>query len=126
MASRINASMGSERRREPRAAQTITFSLQHDHGPIQAETKNLSASGAYCTVDQFIPPMTKVQVSFDLPAGRGARQITCTGVIVRMEPITDASMERWRYYMAIWFSDLSERDRSAIGHYVQQRLAASS
>ena len=114
-----------ERRANPRAPERIVFSLQSEQGTIQAETKNLSAAGAYCTSEQFIPPMTKLQVSFELPQGRTISRIACEGVVVRAEPLP-ASLDRWRYHLAIWFSDMSERDRSIITHFVQQRLTASS
>ena len=114
-----------ERRAHPRALEQIAFSLQSEQGIIQAETRNLSAAGAYCTSEQFIPPMTKLQITFELPNGQTAKRISCEGIVVRIEPLT-SNLERWKYHVAIWFSEVSERDRSLITQFVQQRLTASS
>ena len=115
----------TDRRAHPRTPERIAFSLQSEEGLIQAETTNLSAAGAYCSSERFIPPMTKLQVNFELPHGRGTSRISCEGVVVRVEPVA-TNLERWRYQLAIWFSEVSERDRSTISQFVQQRLAASS
>lgn len=115
--------MSAERRSHLRAPERLVFSLHGDSGVLQVETKNLSASGAYCISEAFVPPMTKLQVSFELPNSRAKSRIACEGVVVRAEPIA-GNPDRWRYHLAILFSDLSERDRSLITHFVQQRLSA--
>ncbi|MBI4597970.1 MAG: PilZ domain-containing protein [Candidatus Omnitrophica bacterium] len=117
--------MKQERRGHPRIPEQVELSLQHDRAALQAETKNLSASGVYCMVDSFLPPMTKLQVDFALPHGASAARIRCTGVVVRVDPIL-SSLDRWRYSIGIFFSDLSDRDRSAIAHYVKQRLSQAA
>lgn len=90
-----------------------------------AQTKNLSAAGAYCTVERFIPPMTKVALRLEIPDGGRSRTIRCAGVVVRADPFI-ATTERGAYHLAVFFTDLSERDRTAIGRFVQRRLSAGS
>ena len=125
MATGISSSMAQERRRHPRVTHRISCDLQNEQQALKAETLNLSACGAYCTVQEFIPPMTKLQVSLTLPHGKSTSHVNCTGVVVRVEPMT-TNLEHWKYRIAIWFSDLSDRNRSAISHFVEQRLAESS
>ena len=65
--------MDQERRKSPRVAQRLTLALTQDDGECVVETMNISASGAYCTMDRFIAPMSKLKVHFELPDG--ARQV---------------------------------------------------
>ncbi len=118
MASRL---MGQERRRSPRVDGQVALAITNGVGPVEAETKNLSASGVYCTLDHFLPPMTKLQLRFELPDGERRVVVSCTGVVVRVEPVI-ANPDRPRYNVAIFFTDLSERDRTAIERFVRQRL----
>ena len=122
----------SDRRRSPRVAERVPFAITEGRAAVQAESVNLSAAGAYCTLERFIAPMTKLQLDYELPdpAGGGAGgnrriRIRCTGVVVRTEPVV-TSPEAGRYHIAIFFTDLNERDRSAIARFVGQRLARPS
>ena len=111
------SSNGSERRGAPRVLHRVPLAIVGDGTVLQAETVNLSSTGAYCTVDQFLPPMTKLGLEFDLPDGSRHARVRCTGAVVRAEPVV-ATPEKGRYNIAIFFTDLSERDRSAISRFV--------
>ena len=129
MAARVMSGEGSrtmdkERRRAPRAAERVALSIGDAGTALQTETKNISASGAYCTLDRFLAPMTKLQLQFELPRGSRRARIRCSGVVVRVEPVV--SPERGQYNTAIFFTELSERDRSVIARFVRERLAATS
>ena len=112
-----------ERRRHPRASERVLMAVTGDGAALQTQTKNLSASGAYCTLDRFVPPMTKLDLQIDLPNGRRRATIRCSGVVVRIEPAPTADAAR--YNIAIFFTELSERDRSAITRFIRWRLAAA-
>ncbi len=114
-----------ERRRAPRVAERLSLTIGEGKSAYVAETKNLSASGAYCMLDQFLPPMTKLALQFDLPNGARHVRVACSGVVVRVEPLV-AHADRGRYQIAVFFTDLTERDRAAIMRFVRQRLAAAS
>jgi c-di-GMP-binding flagellar brake protein YcgR len=111
-----------ERRGAPRVAERVLLSVRDAKTELQAETKNLSAAGVYCALESFIPPMTKLQLRFELPVGGRRVRIRCTGVVVRVEPVVTTASNA-RYHTGIWFSDLSARDREAILGFVRQRLA---
>ena len=113
----------TDRRRAPRIAERLALAITEAGAQLTAQTNNLSASGAYCTLDQFLAPMTKLQLRFELPDGSRSRLVRCSGVVVRVEPvITDA--DHGRYHVAIFFTELAARDRTAITRFVRQRLSA--
>ena len=117
---------GHERRREPRAAERIALAVSDAGTELATETKNLSASGTYCTVDRFIAPMSKLELHFELPNhGAHPTKIRCTGVVVRVDPVITQA-DRGRYNVAVLFTELTQRDRAAIARFVQQRLAHAS
>ena len=113
-----------ERRASVRAPERVAVALAGEDQEWSAHTQNISATGVYCVIGEFIPPMTKLALRFELPRGTGRVPIRCTGVVVRIEPII-ASPEQGRYHLGIFFTDISERHRSAIAQFVAQRLAAS-
>ena len=115
-----------ERRREPRAPERIALAVSDAGTELATETKNLSATGTYCTVDRFIAPMSKLALQFALPNhGTRPTHIRCTGVVVRVDPVITHA-ERGRYNVAVLFTELTPRDRAAIARFVRQRLAHTS
>jgi hypothetical protein len=116
--------MTKERRVAPRITERVTLALQGPQAAVEAESRNLSASGVYCFSKQLIAPMTKLALDFTLPQGGKSARIQCTGVVVRVEPLI-ANAVTTGYHLAIFFSDLSERQRATIQQFVRQRLSAS-
>ena len=107
----------AERRQAPRVDERVAIAISSDGQAIQAETENLSTSGAYCVLDRFIAPMTKLELAFELPNGARRTRIQGTGVVVRVEPrISERAQSQ--YYVAIFFSEMSERHRAAISKFV--------
>jgi hypothetical protein len=115
----------NERRQAPRVAERVSVAITEAGEAVRTETTNLSTSGAYCTLERFIPPMTKLQLQFELPNGGRRVHVECTGVVVRVEPVI-ATPEQGRYHVAIFFTDMTERNRSAIATFVRERLAAKA
>ena len=111
-----------ERRRAPRLAESVSLDITEAKAPVQAEMKNLSATGVYCALNRFIPPMTKLRLLFELPGGIRRTQIRCAGVVVRVDPIVTTESQA-RYHTGIYFTELSDRDRSAITRFVRQRVS---
>ena len=127
MAARVSRSSSKirERRTAPRVTERVPLAIGEADGRLQTETNNLSASGAYCTLDRFIAPMTKLQLQIALPGGARRGMIRCRGVVVRVEPVVSIP-HGGRYHMAILFTDLAARDRSAIAQFVTRRLASTT
>ena len=114
-----------ERRRNPRIAERIVMAITDAGTELATESHNLSTAGVYCALDRFLAPMSKVQLRFALPNGRRSAMVRCTGVVVRVEPVI-ANASRGRFNVAIFFTELSDRNRSAITRFVRQRLSAAS
>jgi len=115
---------GAERRKAPRSAESLPLAVTEGDVSVQAKMQNLSAAGMYCTMDRFIPPMTKLDLKLELTGSARPAKIRCVAVVVRVEPsVTDG--EVMRYNTALFFTDLAERDRKAISQFVERRLAGS-
>jgi len=113
-----------EKRSQPRTQEQLSVSFSVEGSEFRAETKNLSASGTYCTLDRFVSPMTKLNLRFEIPNGKSKALIQCTGVVVRVEPVV-MDLDKPRYHTALFFSDISDNDRAIIARFVQDRLSAS-
>ena len=108
----------SERRRSPRVDTNIPLKISGGEFDIVTEGKNLSASGAYCTVSQYLEPMTKLKIHFLLPLKKNdkvaTKKISCSGVVVRSQ----AQDEGKKFDTAIYFNEIDEKSRKAIAEYV--------
>jgi len=111
-----------ERRRGPRISQQIPVTLGNGFEGGTCYTKNLSASGAYCTVRRFIPLMTKLHINLELSASSHVR---CGGVVVRVDP-SSPDPHRTQYEVAIFFNELTEHDRVVLARYVDHHLQPPS
>ena len=115
----------SERRQDPRVNERVSLAIRDASAELVGETKNLSASGAYCTLERFIAPMTKLELKLELPNETHPTLIRCQGVVVRVEPVV-SNADRGRYHIAVLFTELKKQDRAAIERFVRQRLSAST
>ncbi len=120
----MNQKAFKERRGDPRFFGSIPLKISGDNFDLVTETTNLSKSGAYCTVNQYIEPMTKLRVQFLLPFKRKDRtvnkKVSCGAVIVR----TESQPSRGVYNVAIFFNDIQARDAEILTDYVSHMLAA--
>jgi c-di-GMP-binding flagellar brake protein YcgR len=94
--------------------------LSDNEFDILTETRNISASGAYCPVNKPLIPMTKLNVVLLIPLkksrGKVIKKINCSGVVVRQEHIKDNG--KYAYRVGIYFSDLKENDRKTLCSYI--------
>ena len=111
-----------ERRKDPRLENNIPVKICREGSNLVTETRNVSRSGAYCRVTQYIEPMTKLKIhlllSFPKSGKSVTKKISCEGVVVRSEPASDDG----EYHVAIFFSDISKRDAECITDYVDMYL----
>ena len=107
-----------EKRKHHRLDNNIPVKLCQEDGDVVTQTVNISRSGAYCRVNRFIDPMTKLKVHLLLPVRKngkiGTKKISCQGVIVRTEPIVGTS----DFNVAIFFSDITQRDAESIADFI--------
>jgi c-di-GMP-binding flagellar brake protein YcgR len=122
MAARISR---PERRAAPRVQESLPLALTDAGTELSTTMLNISAGGVSCVLDRFLTPMSKLQIRFELPQGKHPIRIQCTGVVVRVDPAVGEG-QRPRYQTAIFFTELSERDRRRMARFVTQRLASAT
>ena len=108
-----------EKRRYPRIKKNIPIKLQHEEFDIVTETKDISCIGAYCQVDRYVSPFTKIRAKILLPSKikNNTKYIACAGVVVRTEK-NDSPLKS-QYNIAIYFSEISKVDLSKIDRFVK-------
>jgi hypothetical protein len=117
-----------ERRRFPRIDDT-GLSLKLDLGGFDSmtHTMNISASGVYCKVNNEIPIMSRLKVVLVVPDvskdGGSHKKIEVTGVVVRQHPVV-INGEIKHYDVAIFFEDLSPKNREVISNYIDRKKQA--
>lgn len=110
-----------ERRKHQRARKHLPLKIADTSFDVITETVDVSPAGIYCRVTRLLQPMSKVEVVFLLPSknnGRQAKKIRCKGVVVRSEPIILENTEKAHYNIAIFFTEISEKDQKTIESYV--------
>lgn len=117
-----NEKSGHERRLHPRIQQNVPVKISSDEFDLVTETRNLSRSGAYCRVNKYIEPMTKLKIHLLLPFKRNKKVVTkkvsCSGIIVRTESIPGNDS----FNVAIFFNDIQTRDADCVAEYVSSMI----
>ncbi len=111
-----------EKRRHPRVENNIPLKICTPDVDLVTETKNISCSGAYCRVNKFLEPMTKMDITLLIPfkkAGKSTtKKVVCGGVVVRTENIPGGD----GFNTAIFFNDIHPRDSRFLADYVQSMI----
>jgi hypothetical protein len=111
-----------ERRLFPRLEHRLPIKVAIDKYGFVTSTKNVSCVGAYCHIDKYIPPFTKVAVRLSLPVGtrcgRKNFMVECKGVLVRTE-----DEEKGGFNIAIFFNEIKEDQKKKISQYLSQFLS---
>jgi c-di-GMP-binding flagellar brake protein YcgR len=116
-----------ERRRHRRVQIRLSASLEHRAADPSVSTPSvvvldLSLGGAYCEVDHFVAPLTKVLLTVDVPLpggdGQASESAVCRGVVVRTEP---ESAGHDRYRMGILFTEISRPDKEKLQRFLSRR-----
>jgi hypothetical protein len=114
---------GQERRKNPRAFGNVPVKISHAAGDIVTETVNISRSGAYCKIDRYVEPMTRMKINILLPLWKNNRNTTkkvaCEGVVVRTEPATGKGF----FHIAVFFNEISRRDAEVVDDYFEYYLS---
>ncbi len=109
-----------ERRKHPRLHKILPLRISHTSGDIVTQTKNISPCGAYFSSEEPLSLMTKLQITLLLPEETESKstykQIKCRGVVVR------ADREKKGYSFAVFFNEISDRERHKLESYIQNHL----
>ena len=120
MAKRLN-----ERRLHPRLNQSLPVRIAANGYDFSTTTQNISCLGAFCHIEKYIPPFTRVAIRLDLPvatrSGRKDYSVECNGVVVRSQD--DANKG---FNIAIFFNRIKDNQRKIISKYVAQFIPKQS
>jgi len=118
------AKLMKENRQCPRVEKILPIKLSVSDFDILTETTNISASGTYFPIGKPLELMTKLRVVLLIPITKNKtkviKKINCTGVIVRCE--IAGKSKKHPYQAALYFSDLSDRDRKILHIFVNPFL----
>lgn len=121
----MNRRARTERRRFPRIEHKLPIKLAANGYDFSTSTQNVSCAGAYCSINKYIPPFTKVVIRLTLPVmdEEGSRNynVECKGVVVRSEDSFEGG-----FNLAIFFNEIREDNRRKISEYVRQFLPKES
>lgn len=109
-----------ERRIHPRLDHKLPINLAVDGYDFSTSTHNISSVGAYCHLNKYMPPFTKISVRLSLPAkdDSGKKTIVeCKGVVVRTE-----DEARGGFNLAIFFNEMRDDQRKKIAKYISRFL----
>ena len=113
--------MIKERRKHKRTKKQLPIKIADTTFDVISETVDISPSGTYCRVTRLLPLMSKVELVLLLPSknnGKHAKKVKCKGVVVRAEPIILKETDKAHYNIAIFFTEISEKDQKVITSYV--------
>lgn len=114
-----------ERRKFPRIHdEGLSLKLNAGDFDTITHTTDISVSGIYCKVSRQIPLMSRVKLVLMVPEpgkdDNAARALELDGVVVREHPVViDGSVKH--YDAAIFFDNLSEKDRNIIEGYINRK-----
>jgi len=109
-----------ERRLHPRLNHKLPLNLGINGYDFSTSTHNLSSVGAYCHIDKYMPPFTKIYVKLSLPnKGKAGKNtiVECSGVVVRTEDEAKGG-----FNLAIFFNQIRQEQRKKIAQYISQFL----
>jgi c-di-GMP-binding flagellar brake protein YcgR len=109
-----------ERRVYPRLDHKLPLNLAVNGYDFSTVSHNISSVGAYCHLDKYMPPFTKISVKLSLPnrAQVGKSTIVeCKGVVVRSEDEANGG-----FNLAIFFNEMRNEQRKKIAQYISQFL----
>ena len=112
-----------ERRKFPRV-EDDTLSLKLEGFDSITHTLNISPSGVYCKVDKELPLMSRVRLMLMVPDSSkdksGVKNLEVSGIVVREHPVIIDGIIK-HYDIAIFFEDLSAKDKEIIAAYISKK-----
>ena len=110
-----------ERRLHPRIEQSLPVKIAANGYDFATTTQNISCVGAYCTIQKYVPPFTKLSIKMAIPSREHAAaqdfNVECKGVVVRTEDNSSGA-----FNIAIFFNEIKASSRQKIRHYVNRLL----
>lgn len=112
----------AERRQFPRIKQDFPLKIAANGYDFITTTRNISCVGAYCHIEKYIPPFTKIIIRLTLPVTinyvNKNYTVECKGVVVRTEDENEGG-----FNVAIFFNEIRDSERQKISQYISQLLS---
>ncbi len=122
MKSKNSQKSGIDKRQHPRLNHRVPLKVAVGDYDFTTSTQNISCLGAYCHIDKYVPPFTKVAVKMGLDIINKKKpkhyNIACKGVIVRSEDATNGG-----FNIAIFFNDMKGKSKEQIAGYIKKLIA---
>ena len=118
--------LSQEKRTHPRIKDRLTL-RSSSSGAGEMSTTDLSLGGAHVITTRFLPLMTRVEITLLLPPVEGIDSgplaVHVEAVVVRVQPPA-REIGTDHYEMALFFSRMEQRDRSALSRYLSTQTQA--
>ena len=119
---------GQEKRKYTRVKDDgISLKVKASDIDIITKSLDISASGVYCKVDKEIPLMSRIKIMLIVPKPKAQSnsaeqtvKIETDGVVVREHPVI-VQGKIAHYDVAIFFDNISARDRKVLLEYTTMR-----
>jgi len=128
----MNDASRVERRRAARYDARLNLKVLIGPDGVEEEidglaTVNVSASGLYFHAKNWIEPMTKLALSFDVPVdsedATAIRPVECEGIVVRVMPEEPESHDD-TYEVAVFFTTIDAESLHHLECYLENLLTA--
>jgi len=116
-----------DRRKAVRIPAKLAMEIRiSDVDKTRVESINVSANGVYFTSDRYIPELTRLDITLDLPTfmeqkARG-KSVVCSGVVVRVEPPQEQPGVD-EYEIACYFTSIDPDDKETLESYILKQVA---
>lgn len=125
---RVRSQMAEiERRGAIRIPAQLAMEIRiNDVDTARVESLNVSANGVYFSSDTYIPVLTKLDITLDLPGASEVQKqgdtVVCSGVVVRSEP-EEETPGTTDYQVACYFTSIDESDKETLESYILKQVA---
>lgn len=114
-----------ERRQYPRIEERLPLKVAANGYDFATSTLNISCLGAYCCINKYVPPFTRVMIKLTLPIitnnANKNYDVQCQGVVVRTKDADEGG-----FNIAIFFNEIKNIQRQKISQYINQFLPKES
>ena len=111
-------SAAEEQRKDRRYPADILLRSGCGDDLVEMEAINISVGGVHCRSHRFIAPMTRFNITLDLPGSDQARPpLTIEAVVVRVERQPD-SQTGPPFRLSLWFQRMEPADRARLRRFL--------
>jgi hypothetical protein len=114
-----------ERRQAQRVEANLAVTVKSGPAETKGTALNISANGIYFSSPHYISPLTKVRLELLVPdpeAPKRESQLTCDGVVVRVEP-EEKDPAVAMYNVAIFFTLVPVSSQKILDRYIRARIS---